>query len=235
MSATTALVQIDALADAVLQGQPYRWARVAGLFSSAHAAELVATFPDAPYQTIVGADGEKGYEYEARLLVAMGDDRPAHRGDLSPAWELLARDLVSASYREAMSGLTGIELGAAPVEVNAFHYGARGWLGPHADLVDKIATHVLYFNQSWQPQLGGCLRILRSADINDVAVELSPTVGHSVVIVRSDGSYHAVTPVSARAQEGRRSVTVTFYRPGSVSTLWPPGLKPSLHQVRFVA
>jgi hypothetical protein len=231
----TSIANLDAVARSALSEEPYRWAVVEGFFSGASASELITTFPEEPYQTVIGDDGEKGYEYEARLLVGMGAAEPAHREQLSPVWVAAARDLVSSAYRASLSELTGLDLRAVPVEVNACHYGPGGWLGPHADLTDKLVTHVLYFNDNWDPVLGGCLRILRSPNLNDVAAELGPNVDQSVVIVRSECSYHAVTPVAGRARDSRRSVTITFYRPGSVSTLWPPDAEPSLHRFRLAA
>ncbi|MGH9761322.1 MAG: 2OG-Fe(II) oxygenase, partial [Blastocatellia bacterium] len=116
-----------------------------------------------------------------------------------------------------------------PIEINVFHYGPGAWLGPHADLMDKLVTHVLYFNKKWRSKDGGCLQILRSQDSEDVAAEINPTVGNSVVIVRSESSWHSVGRVRDGISLSRRSATVTFYRPGSISTMWPPGEDPVLH------
>jgi len=222
-------MRLAEIANAALSTSPYRWGTVDNLFEAAVATELMATYPMTPYQTVIGRDGEKSYEYEARLLVGMGDHEPADPEDLAPSWRNLARELCSTAYRSAIGELTGYELASVPIEVNVFHYGVGAWLGPHVDLVDKLVTHVLYFNETWDAAEGGCLRILYSPDIDDVAAELRPIVGSSSVVVRSDRSYHAVTPVSPSARASRRSVTVTFYRPGSVSTLWPPNQHPRLH------
>jgi Rps23 Pro-64 3,4-dihydroxylase Tpa1-like proline 4-hydroxylase len=121
-----------------------------------------------------------------------------------------------------MSLLTGCDLTIVPMEVNVFHYGPGGSLGPHPDLPDKLVSHILYFNPSWDRQYGGCLNILRSADMADTAAEIAPIVGNSVVLVRSDDSWHAVSRVADGCPWSRRSITVTFYRHGSVSTMWPP-------------
>ena len=56
-----------------------------------------------------------------------------------------------------------------------------------------------------------------------VAAEIPPIVGHSAVLVRSDDSWHAVSRVVNGSRTSRRSLTATFYRPGSVSSMWPPG------------
>ena len=142
---------------------------------------------------------------------------------MSDVWEALVLNILSPQYRAAMAALTGCDLAQSPMEVNAFHYGPGSSMDVHQDLPQKLVTHVLYFNRSWNTADGGCLRILRSADVADVAAEIVPVAGHSAVIVRSENSWHAVPPIASDAPFSRRSITVTFYRPGSVSTMWPPG------------
>ena len=212
-----------------LETRPYDWAEIGDLFSPTDALALATAFPRDHFKTVVGYDGEKDYEYEARALIRMGAGVVSYPGQLSEAWLSLAHDLLSQAYRTAIQSLTGCDLTAAPMEVNVFHYGPGARLGPHADLKDKTVTHVLYFNESWDRDDGGCLTILRSADSADIAAEIVPIVGNSAVLVRSDKSWHAVSRVVNGCPRSRRSLTVTFYRPGSVSTMWPPEETPLLH------
>jgi len=149
--------------------------------------------------------------------------------DLERRWKALADELLATDYRAAMSSLTGFDLSAAPLEVNVFHYPPGGLLGAHPDLEDKIVTHVFYFNRLWNDDDGGCLSILRSSDPADVVTTISPVVGNSAVLVRSDNSWHAVSPVVKSCRLSRRSLTATFYHPGSVSTMWPPDDNTPLH------
>jgi Rps23 Pro-64 3,4-dihydroxylase Tpa1-like proline 4-hydroxylase len=149
--------------------------------------------------------------------------------ELSDAWRSLAEDFLSPEYRNALSELTACDLSPAPLEVNVFHYGPGASLGAHSDLPDKIVTHVLYFNESWDPKDGGCLSILRAKDPSAVVAEIPPIVGNSAVIVRSEHSWHAVSRVVNGCRVSRRSLTATFYRAGSVSSMWPLGEIPSLH------
>lgn len=223
------MIDLTQIASHTLQPQPYAWAEISNLFSPTDAAALADSFPCDHFKTVVGYDGEKDYEYEARALVAMGANAISHSEELSQAWLSLAHDLLSPDYRIAMSSLTGCDLIAVPMEVNVFHYGPGARLGPHADLKDKIVTHVLYFNRAWNGDDGGCLTILRSADSADVAAEITPLIGNSAVLVRSEKSWHAVSRVANGCRWTRRSLTVTFYRPGSVSTMWPPGDLTPLH------
>jgi len=212
-----------------LETDPYRWAAITNLFNPDDAARLAATYPCDHFKLVAGYGGEKDYEYEARALIGMGEDVIAFPDDLSDAWRALAGDLLSPEYRAAMTALTGCDLMQAPMEANVFHYGPGHSLGAHRDLPEKLVTQVLYFNRSWNNANGGCLRILRSHDADDLVAEIPPIVGYSSVIVRSENSWHAVSRVASDSASSRRSVTVTFYSPGSVSTMWPPGDTTPLH------
>lgn len=215
------MINVDRIRNHRLETDPYCWAAIGGLFNAEDSAALADTYPVDHFKLVAAQGGEKDYEYEARALVAMGAGVISHPAELSPAWRELAADLLSPEYRAAMTALVGCDLALAPMEVNVFHYGPGGSLGPHRDLPEKIATHVLYFNRSWNPTQGGCLNILRSSEPSDVAAEIPPIAGTSSVLIRSHNSWHAVSRVASNSPCSRRSVTVTFYRPGSLSSMWP--------------
>ncbi|HET7288498.1 MAG TPA: 2OG-Fe(II) oxygenase, partial [Pyrinomonadaceae bacterium] len=198
-----------------LSHEPYRWGFVDQLFTADGARELVESFPRDYFKTVKGYDGEKGYEYEARSLVHMGASVATQGESLSPAWQNLAADLLSPVYRAVVSRFTGVDVSSLPMEANAFHYGRSAWLGPHVDLEDKLVTHVLYFNDSWNESDGGCLTILGAGDMDHIVKTILPIIGNSAVLVRSTNSWHAVTRVRETCRISRRSVAVTFYRPGS--------------------
>ena len=226
------MIDLTRLIPEALSDEPYRWGFIDGLFSPADGKALVDSFPRDHFKTIKGYDGEKGYEYEARSLMRMGADSISYLEWLSPPWRQLAEDLLSPLYRGAMSRMTGLNLYDSPMEVNLSHYGRKAWLGPHVDLADKVVTHVFYFNDSWDVGDGGCLTILSSSDVFDVASIIPPLIGNSAVVVRSIKSWHAVSSVRSNCRTSRRSMAVTFYRPGSVSTMWPEGDQTPLHDYR---
>jgi hypothetical protein len=223
------LMKLSRIGHHRLETDPYRWAAIHNLFNPNDAARLADTYPCDHFKLVAGYGGEKDYEYEARALIGMGAAVITFPDDLSDAWRALASDLLSPEYRRAMTNLTGCDLMEAPMEVNVFHYGPGHSLGAHRDLPEKLVTHVLYFNHSWNNENGGCLRILRSQDPGDLVAEIPPVVGYSSVIVRSECSWHAVSRVANHSVSSRRSMTVTFYRPGAVSTMWPPGDTTPLH------
>ena len=133
------------------------------------------------------------------------------------------------SYRAATMRLTGRDLSSCVIEVNVVIYGPGAWLGPHVDLKQKIATHVFYFNKRWNKEDGGCLGILRSSNPAEIVAEISPIVGSSALIVRSDKSWHMVSRVANGCRLSRRSMNVIFHQPGSISTMWPPSDTSPLH------
>ncbi|MEA2490931.1 MAG: hypothetical protein QOH21_2723, partial [Acidobacteriota bacterium] len=223
------LIDLQRITGGTLRNDPYQWAAIDELFSPHDAIALAETFPVDHFKRVEAYGGEKDYAYDARLLIGMGARTVARREHLSAAWQRLADDLRSPEYREAIETLTGCDLSGAPLEVNVFHYGPGGSLGPHADLPDKLVTHVLYFNRTWNAADGGCLTILGAKDANALVAEIPPVVGNSALLVRSDHSWHAVSPVVASSPLSRRSLTATFYRPGSISSMWPPGDETPLH------
>src|SRR5258706_1781372 len=222
------MLRIDRLDQAVIESIPFEWKFIDQLFRPEDAAALAASFPKDKFKTVTGYDGEKSYEYVARSLIHMGANAPSHPDALSAAWRELAGDLLSPAYRAAMTRLTGRDLSACVIEANVVHYGPVAWLGPHLDLKEKVANHVLDFNQTWDPRHGGCLSILRSGNQVDIAAEINPVVGNSAVIVRSDRSWHSVSRVDQHCRSSRRSMNVIFHEPRSISTMWPPGVTPHL-------
>lgn len=215
------MIDLNRISASHLETEPYRWAAIDQLFSPQDAAALAAAFPQDHFKRLATYDGQKEFEYEVRCLIRMGEASMSRARRLSAAWRALANDFLSPDYRAAMSSLTGFDLSNAPLEVNVFHYPPGGSHGAHPDHRDKIVTHILYFNESWNDDDGGCLTILRSSDPRDIAKTVSPLVGSSAVVVRSDHSWHAVSRVAEHCHLSRRSLTATFYRPGCASTVWP--------------
>jgi Rps23 Pro-64 3,4-dihydroxylase Tpa1-like proline 4-hydroxylase len=223
------MIDLNRIDRAILATEPWNWVFIDDLFAPGDAGELARNFPRDRYKTVAGYDGEKGYEYEAREFIGMGASTASHADALAPAWQRLARDLLSPAYRESVSLLVSLDVTSLPVEVNTFHYGPGSWLGPHVDLKDKLVTHVLYFNEVWNPGEGGCLAILAAPEESARVRTIAPLVGNSALLVRSDGSWHEVSRVAPGCTRSRRSMTVTFYRPGSISTMWPPNDPSGLH------
>jgi SM-20-related protein len=224
-----AMIDLNRISRKHLETEPYRWAAIDELFSQPDGAALAATFPDRHFKRLADYDGSKEFEYEIRCLVRMGGRSISRIDELSDSWRTLANEFLSPGYRAAMSSLTSIDLSNAPLEVNLFRYPPGGSHGAHPDHRNKVVTHVIYFNESWSHDHGGCLEILRSSDPRDIAMRVWPVIGNSAVLVRSADSWHAVARVTQSCRLSRHSLTATFYRPGCVSTVWPSWTQVLLH------
>jgi SM-20-related protein len=223
------MIDLAKIKQAQLATAPYAWTMIDELYARRDARRLAATYPRDHFKTMIGRDDEKEWRYEVRSLIGMSARAASYAEQLSPQWQALANDLLSDEYRVAVSAATGLDLMNAPLEVNAFHYGAGAWQGPHKDLPTKRVTHVMYFNRHWRAVDGGQLRILRSQEMSDIYTTVLPEVGNSALFVRSENSWHAVEPVVEGCTLTRRSIVATFYHPDSPSTMWPTGEMVELH------
>ncbi|MDD4932302.1 MAG: 2OG-Fe(II) oxygenase [Methylacidiphilaceae bacterium] len=117
-----------------------------------------------------------------------------------PLFAALLENLQAPSFRDAISQKFSVSLDGKPVLITV-----RGRCGPrdgqvHTDSETKILTLLLYLNSPWEAD-GGRLRLLRSRNIEDVAVELPPDWGTLLLFRRSDRSFHG-----HRLFEGKRRV-----------------------------
>jgi hypothetical protein len=223
------VIDLTAIENQTLHAEPFEWAFMQDLFSPSDASSLVKTFPRDNCKSVKGSDGERAWEYHARALIHLGVNEISAPQGLSEPWRRLAGGLLSPSYRTAMSRLTGRDLTSAPMEAYICHYGAGSFQEPHRDLPEKICTHVFYFNDSWDDAHGGCLNILRSRNPADVFAQITPIVGQSAILVRSEQSWHSVSRIPDGCRRSRRSMNVIFYHPGAISTMWPPGDMTPVH------
>src|SRR5258708_12331950 len=124
------MINWTSIGQQALETEPYRWAAISGLYASAEAAALAATFPRDHFKRLSDYGGEKDFEYESRELVAMGAGAISRPERLSKTWRTLAGNLLSPEYRAAGSALIGLDLSHAPLHDNSFHYPARPSLRP---------------------------------------------------------------------------------------------------------
>ena len=74
----------------------------------------------------------------------------------------------------------------------------------HTDSKSKVATALIYLNDTWEDTSGGgCLRFLKASDNIDavLAPEVKPVYGNFVIFKRADNSFHGHLPF-----EGERRV-----------------------------
>lgn len=199
------LLRLDLVANLRLQTEPFAWGLLTQTFAStADAQWLQRTFPAEGFRQISSEYGEKRYQMCGRALDV---------DDAAP-WPALGEELRSDAYRSALEACTGLDLSTSSVELSLWRQSRGSFLSPHTDKADKVLTHILFFgNDDWCADDGGFLRILRSSDDDDVATLVAPRLEHSVVLVRSDRSWHGVGEVLSIRQD-RCSLQVVFHRSG---------------------
>lgn len=221
------MLDFEALSSAAMQTQPFRWASVDGMLDPGDAATLSAEWPANDFTTVSGR-AQQSYSYAVRPLLILERGTPSGLTPLPPVWQEVLDDLRSPEYGEALSELTGVDLSDARLDASFRRWDEGGHLAPHRDGPEKLITQIIYFETGWTPDRGGCLRILNSADEDDVRTELAPELGTSSVLVRSNDSWHSVTEVRGGGGGPRRSLQMAWMPRGSVPPVFTVGMDGSL-------
>lgn len=208
------LIALTTLRQTPLQQTPYAWAHVPSTFVDAEiGTQLSGDFPEKGYRHYFRGSGTKRHNLYGMRLIDRHRVAPAHFEAMPLLWKQLAKEVLSAEYRSAISSMTGVSLDGLEVEGTLWRHPEGSFIDPHPDNPGKVVTHLFYFNeQDWTVAHGGCLRILRSSDISDVAAEILPIRGSSVVFIRSETSWHGYTPVQGSGRV-RLAFQVIFCRP----------------------
>ncbi|WP_335208828.1 2OG-Fe(II) oxygenase [Nostoc sp.] len=211
-----------------MQKAPYNWALIKNLLSTEASLELAVSFP---YEEFRLSEGE-GYGYswgkmlatseDISLMLKSSDNRWRQRmeqgrltydlGHLSNVWQQLIEGLWTDSYRAAIAEMSGLELNNCVMDIGFRRYKLGQLHHPHTDEPNKVLTHLLFFNQQWSEDWGGCLRILKDSQPESAFQDILPLSDSSVVIVRSNNSWHMVTPLTCPVSECRLALRVAFFR-----------------------
>jgi len=181
---TSTLLSISSFdrADTQVFDQPFSFMVAHGVLPADRRAELSRDFPD--YR-------EAGFF-------------PYDEHDCGPAIRELVTRLTDADTARAIGRRLHIDdLDAYPTLVTLCRSLNRRHGTIHTDSKSKIATVLLYLNESWPDSSAGCLRFLRSVDdIDDLATsEIKPLYGEFAAFRRAENSFHGHLPF-----EGERRV-----------------------------
>ncbi len=215
------LVNIDSLCRAVLRHEPYPHMAYDHAFSSPEIAEeLRRTFPTEGFEwqieykidQVLGAKGPAAQRHakRVRLLFDVADHDPREPESLSPLWQQVARELCVPEYREAIYEVSGVDVRNLAMLAHFWRFEPGSVFRAHVDQSFKIATHLFYFGAGWQRDWGGCIRLLRSKDLDDVGAEYVPALNTSVLQFRTDQAWHGVSPLAAYCREERMVLQVWF-------------------------
>ena len=189
----TPLLNLDKLAAAPLQRDPYDYLVVPGFLDQSVVEAINADYPKIP-----SADN-KDYE-------------PYDRG---PTFDAFITALTSPAMCKALSEKFGVDLSDSTTTVTVRTFSELSDGNIHTDHWSKLITVLVYFNDGWEGE-GGQLRILRSKDdIEDYAAQIPPLAGSLMAFRRCDHSYHGYV----RYQGPRRMVQMSWNRPSSTATV----------------
>jgi SM-20-related protein len=192
-----------------LKTRPFSWARVEETFRPEVARLLSDQFPDKGLNETL--NGDSSCEHIRRRTIVTEGRIKTGGPTLPEAWSELMAVLISDRYVRAVEELAGRSLKGTLLNARICSQASGCPIPPHTDLPNRVVTQIIYLTPDWRSSWRGEIDILRSADPEDVAESLAPRFNSSVLIVRSDNSYHSVRRVSDLAAP-RRSLLLKFLK-----------------------
>lgn len=174
----TEIFCLEALEQAPVQTTPFVFTVAEGCLSPDAREDLARDFPKIEYAGSV----------------------PVQSLRYGPAFTALLGDLQSPSFTHAVASRLNMDLSEYPLLITVRGQCRNKDGRIHMDATWKLASLLLYMNEPWQSE-GGRLRLLRSANMDDLAAEVPPEFGNVVAFRRSDRSFHGHKPY-----EGERRV-----------------------------
>jgi hypothetical protein len=181
---TATILQLDRFenADTLVRRDPFPFIVASGTLSEASHAALREDFPQ--YK-------EAGYF-------------PYSDEECGPAVQQLVQEVTAPEVADRLGAKLGIEkLSNYPTLVTICRSLNRRHGTIHTDSKSKVATALIYLNDSWNGTSDGCLRFLEGSDNIDrtIAPEVQPLYGGFAMFKRTDNSFHGHLPY-----EGERRV-----------------------------
>jgi len=184
-TATDALLDLWPLRAATRRTDPYPWIAATGCLAAAALPALRRDFPKLP---------RPGYH-------------PVGQFPMHGAFARLLAEIEQGSLDRVMSEQFGIDFTALPRLVTVQQTSAAREGRPHTDGDRKVATLLLYMHPRWTvPE--GRIRVLRSANLDDVVAEFPPEEGNVFAFLRGDASWHGHLPFAGE----RRVLQVAWLR-----------------------
>jgi hypothetical protein len=176
-------IDIAAFAAAPLQRDPFDHVIVRNSIDPQHLDAILAGFPNVP---------------------GPGSHSPTSL-QLDEAFAAFLRELRGAAFRRAIERKFAIDLAGRPT-VTTIRGELRASDGRvHTDSRSKLITILIYLNREWRAP-GGRLRLLRSQNLDDHAIEIVPEAGTLLAFRRSEHSWHGHAPFAG----ARRAVQISY-------------------------
>jgi SM-20-related protein len=167
-------IDLDLLARATLETDPFPYLLVPGFVPAAARADLAAAYPKI--------------------------DRPGSFpvADLrfGPAFAEFLAEIEGEAMRQAFAAKFSIDLTGRPTMVTVRGQAQLKDGSIHTDTASKLITVLIYMNEAWEAP-GGRLRLLRSNDnLEDMVAEVPPAAGTLLAFRVTANSWHGHKPAS---------------------------------------
>ncbi|GAA6619167.1 2OG-Fe(II) oxygenase [Scytonema sp. NUACC26] len=221
------MLNLDAIEEAVVQEVPFQWILFENLIPEAQRWNLANNYPQDSFYQVDHSEASlylrpnivrqeeiaklnNRSDYWRKLIK---DGHLTHEIEkLDQVWQRLIEEIWNPAYRIAMEKQTGLNLKNHTLTISFRRYNSGNTFAPHTDHPSKSLTHLLFFNSQWSMNWGGYFRILKGNQPDFVFQEIPPLINYSVAIIRSDNSWHMVTPVSADATQPRLTLQIAFWK-----------------------
>ena len=132
---------------------------------------------------------------------------PVEELTYGPSFQRLLDDLRSPEFSRIVGQKLDKALVERPKMIVARRWSAAKDGRPHTDGLDKVATALVYLNETWDPAEGGALRYLEGPDLDGPGTAPIPAAyGGFTAFARSDSSWHGHKPFA-----GERRVVQLFW------------------------
>jgi Rps23 Pro-64 3,4-dihydroxylase Tpa1-like proline 4-hydroxylase len=186
---------------------------LADLLQQDYLTELTSAYPIDGFIPCLRNDGpKKHYSFGILDIVKNKSINEASRNYVSAIWFELVNHLLSADYQNRIAEITNLKLSETTVNISFYKYGYGDWVSPHIDNPDKLVTQIFYFNPVWSAEWGGYFNLLGSEEAQDIIHSIAPLSTHSVLISRTNSSWHMVTPVTNKSDFFRLSMQLEFIK-----------------------
>lgn len=198
------------LAKLIKHQQPFSWYEFTEVFANDVRRELIKTFPQEDFFICENNSGEKPYKMFLKQAYYSG--RKDVIFEFPRNWQNFLQTLLSKEYIQLLENTLKVNLRGCKIELNLWKYHTGCYLAPHLDKDNKFLTQLFYFNNDWDKNWGGALRLLNSSQINDFAHEIFPDSDSSIVFQQSNLSWHAVTEQKNNPNQSRNVVQLIFWK-----------------------
>lgn len=186
---------------------------ITNLIENRYLAELIKFYPKAGFTQCLRNEGpKKHYSFGIQDIVLQNHINHSAKKNVSDIWFNFAEFILSKEYIDLLTECTNVDLSEMDINISFYKFEKGDWVSPHIDNDNKILTQIFYFNDFWSRDWGGYFNLLGSKHVQDVHFSVPPLVTFSVLIFRTDYSWHMVTPVTDMSRVPRLSVQVEFIK-----------------------